>query len=140
MAQATMIPIIRTGQVTGKSLKGKSKQPTLNIVSQNGEKFSFNLNTKDDLEAIPIGKELRIRLEEVPHRAFEEVTQSESQIPQVPAAPSVTCPKGVLADEYGHSEVCPGCEHNKAKDASGLETYCDLTTSKDPDQPSGNTL
>ena len=93
---------IRTVIVIDKGLKTKAKRPTLIVESNNEcEKFPFRFNTKEDLERFPLGKELRIRLEEIPTRLLDEEPKF-----------TLSCPKGVLPNEIGVASICNGCEHH----------------------------
>jgi hypothetical protein len=141
-----LIPIIRTGQVVSKVLKGKAKTPTLVLEGQNGEKWTLPLNDKVHLESFMIGQEIRVRFEDVPHYPLEPESKVEQPDPDdnqviieanATEHSQVSCPKGALSDEMGTAEVCIACEHVKrigdVELGQGVDS-CDLIV-KSPEEP-----
>lgn len=132
MTQQTIIPIIRTGKIIDKCLKGKGEIPTLVIKEQNGGKIAVPINSGSDIdEDFKIGQEVRIRIEKIPHRVFEieepeAVPIAESEIKQ--PENGVFCLLNVPEELKGKDAVCQGCPSLKEKDTSeGKEAYCELT-------------
>lgn len=119
MTETQFIKLGRTGTVVIKGLKGKTQQPTLTLQTRNGEKSNFYLNSKEELDNVKIGQELRIWLEPVPQTLLMD--EPKEIPPAVKEPPPFTCPKGALPDEFGAAEVCVDCSHK-------TETGCDQKT------------
>ena len=133
MTQQTMIPIIRTGRIVDKCLKGKNEVPTLVIKEQNGGKIAVPINSGSDIdEDFKIGQEVRIRIEQVPHRFFDEPKQATEEKPF--ATTTVSCLLGVTDEDKGKVAVCQGCPSLKSKEVDGQrEAYCEKSSFTGPD-------